>query len=316
MWLPDQALDRRVSRRGFLGAGARQAALALAAGTVLRAAVPAGLEAIQVAYAGSMGAVMEGPVAAAARRRGWRMLGRAQGSTALARLIAQGSIHPDVFVGITASPMEIVLQARPAARALPVASTAMAISYAPRGRFAHALATEPWWQVMQRPGFRFGRSDPRADPQGRNIIYVCELAERLYHQPGLAARLLGPALNPEQIFAEATLEARLQAGQLDAAAAYAFQPPRLQLAAVPLPAAINLSRLDAAAQALALDLEGHRYHPEALLFYAAALQAGPHSAAAEFVDWLRSPPLQTILRQWGYGALATDAAPLPVVPRG
>ena len=53
---------------------------------------------LQVAYAGSMGSMMDGAMRdAVAKSLGAELRGRAQGSTGLANLIVAGSIRPDVF---------------------------------------------------------------------------------------------------------------------------------------------------------------------------------------------------------------------------
>ena len=57
------------------------------------------LSPLDVAYAGSMGSLMEGPMkSAAAQALKIDLHGRAQGSNALAQLIVGGSIRPDVFI--------------------------------------------------------------------------------------------------------------------------------------------------------------------------------------------------------------------------
>ncbi|MGN6593632.1 MAG: extracellular solute-binding protein [Terriglobales bacterium] len=294
----------RRTRRAFLrlGAGALVAApLALAARPAAEAAEVATAGSIlEVAYAGSMGAVMEGPVRAALAALGLELRGRAQGATALARLIAAGSLRPDVFLSATAEPLRIVAAAGKVARSTPFAHTGMVIAYAPGSRFAAEWKQRPWWQVMQQPGFRLGRSDPRTDPQGRNFIFVCRLAEQFYHQPGLARRLLGEVLNPAQIFTEASLEARVETGQLDAAPAYRFQPAPLHLECVELPGAINLSTPPAFP--VELTLGEATWRPEPLDFYAAVLKGAPHPAAARrFATWMEGPDGQKLLKDAGYG---------------
>src|SRR5581483_8712231 len=92
-----------------------------------------------------------------------------------------------------------------------------------------------WWELLQTPGLRFGRTDPSTDPQGRNIIFALQLAEGYYKQPGLAMRIIGTVVNPAQIFSEPTLEARLQSGELDAASAYKVQPGTFGLPYIRLP---------------------------------------------------------------------------------
>src|ERR1700685_3780377 len=91
------------------------------------------LPVLQVAFAGSMGSMMDGGVKPAiAKSLGVEMQGRAQGSTALANLIVAGSIRPDVFISVTPGPMRIVLKAGKAQKAIPIARTEMVIAYSPK----------------------------------------------------------------------------------------------------------------------------------------------------------------------------------------
>jgi molybdate/tungstate transport system substrate-binding protein len=264
---------------------------------------------LDVAYAGSMASIMEGPIKqAVAETLHLSIQGRAQGASGLAQLIVAGSIRPDVFISVTPSPMKTVLQAGLAQSAVPIAHTEMVIAYSPNGRFASRFRAsgqpnaEPWWKILQEPGLRFGRTDPVTDPQGRNIIFVMQLAAGLYNQPDLASRILGADINPEQIFSEPSVEARLQSGQLDAASAYKIQPGPFHLPFLTLPAEINLGGAAPGARAEAsLTLNGKTYHPEPLVYYAASLRNAPHAAdAARFVTWLQSSPAREILRRFDY----------------
>ena len=102
---------------------------------------------------------------------------------------------------------------------------------------------------------------------------------------------------------------------MDGAAAYAFQPAPFHLAAVTLPAAINLS--SPPAYPVEITLEGKTYRPEPLVFYATALRQAPHPPAARrFMNWLLSPEAQGILRQAGYGAAPTSTRALAWGSRG
>jgi molybdate/tungstate transport system substrate-binding protein len=169
----------------------------------------------------------------------------------------------------------------------------------------------PWWQILQQSDVRFGRTDPLTDPQGRNIIFTMQLAEAYYKQPGLAAKILGPTINPAQIFSEPTVEARLQSGELDAASAYKIQPGPFNLPYVSLPREINLgdeALHDRYAQT-SLELQGKAFHPQSLVYYAAALtDAAQKEKAVAFVDWLTGGA-QSIFRQYYYDPPA-GAAPL------
>jgi molybdate/tungstate transport system substrate-binding protein len=259
---------------------------------------------LEVAYAGSMTSLMEGPIKrAAASELKLDLQGRAQGASGLAQLIAGGSIHPDVFISVTASPIDTVLKAGKIREARPIARTEMVIAYSPKSRFAAQFAAQPWWQVLQEPGIRFGRTDPVTDPQGRNTIFVLQLAAAYYHQPDLARRVLGPDINPQQIFTEPSVQARLQSGELDAASAYKVQPSAFGLPYISLPDELNLAdraRAGEYARAL-LTLYGRTYHPEPLVYYAAVLNDAPHrSQAVRFVEWLERQSAQEIFRHAVY----------------
>lgn len=313
--------DRRVhpTRRDFL----RLAAASLAASGAIRAATRVRAAdapvVLDVAYAASLATAVEGPIkSAAAQRFGLELHGRASGASGLAKLIVGGSIAPDVFISITPSPMQSVLASGKAMRALPFARTEMAIAYAPQGRFAAKFreAGKPggpaWYEVLQEPGLRLGRTDPVTDPLGRNAIYCLELAENYYGVPGLRERVLGADDNPVQIFAEATLAARVQSGQLDAATAYKIQPASFGLPYVELPEAINLGSVaHATAYARAsLTLENRTLHPEPLVYYAAVLMQSAHaSEATAFTDWLGGGEARAIFRKLGYD----DAADAPAL---
>lgn len=273
-------------------------------------------ERIQVAYAGSMGVVMDralGPAFAAAHSVSYEGMG--QGAYGLARLIASGQIRPDVFVSITPGPMRVLLDRGLAATAYPIASTQMVIAYNPHGRFAEQLEEAaagriPWYEVLSRPGFHFGRTDPAVDPQGQNIIFTMLLAERYYRLPGLAERILGTFENPAQIFSEPSLLSRLEAGQLDAASGYRSAVVSHGLPYITLPDEINLSdaRLaDSWYRGVSLRLrmpDGklRELQSQPLVFYAAALANAPNPRlASAFVGYLRSGTGAAILERYGYG---------------
>ncbi len=272
---------------------------------------------VEVDYAGSMGPLVDrGLKPAAAQALGLEIRGRAQGAYGLAHLIAAGSLRPDVFISVTAGPMRILFQAGKAGSATAIARTEMVIAYNPSGRFAAQLAragragAPAWRQVLAAPGFRFGRTNPLTDPQGRNILIVMKLEARRRHDPGLPRRILGPAINPRQIFPEAEIMARLQSGQLDASSAYRFQPIAFHLPFVSLPPAINLGDPAHAREyeSAALRLAGRVYHAEPLVFYAAQLRAAPHPRrAGRFLAWLRGPAAQAIMARFGFQPPPPDA---------
>ena len=271
---------------------------------------------LQVAYAGSMGSLMDGGIKpAVAKALNADLQGRAQGSTGLANLIVAGSIRPDVFISVTPGPMRTVLKAGKAQKAVPVARTEMVIAYSPKSQYAPLLAkaddpgAKPWWQILESPGVRFGRTDPNTDPQGLNIIFTMQLAEAYYQQPGLTNKILGSLMNPQQIFQEPQVMARLQAGQLDASSAYKTQPAALGLPFVELPKEINLgdaSRENEYKRATA-NLNGKALHPSPLVFYAAILKDAPQSDLANrFIEWLQGPDAKAIFSRYHYDSADGD----------
>lgn len=272
---------------------------------------------VDIAYAGSMGSVMEGPVkSAVARTLRLDMHGRAQGASALAQLIVAGSILPDVFIPITQGPMLTVLRRGKAKVAEPFAQTEMVIAYSPRSHFAPKFeeasrGKRHWWEILQEPGLRFGRTDPATDPQGRNIIFTLMLAAKLYKQPNLVKKILGPTINKEQIFTEPTIQVRLQSGELDAASAYKIQPEPFHLPYITLPGEINLSgqTVHADHPEVSLSVDGKTYTPEPLIYYAAVLLSAPNpGGAAAFTRWLKSEEGQGIFRRYHYGRPANPSA--------
>jgi molybdate/tungstate transport system substrate-binding protein len=294
-----------MNRRLLLAGGAALVAL----GT--RAARAQDLTPLDVAYAGSMGSMMEGPIKdGAAQGLQIAMHGIGQGSDALAKLIVGGSIAPDVFMPVTPHPMMTVLTGGKATTATPIARTEMVIAYSPKSKYAQQFAdaaagkpgATPWWQILEATDINFGRTDPTVDPQGRNIVFTLQLAEAYYKQPGLAQMVLINTINPAQIFSEPTVQARLQSGELDAASAYKIQPGPFNLPYITLPKEINLgdASMHEVYKTTSLVLGDKTYTPEPLVYYAAVLDASPHKdKATAFVNWL-SGGAQPIFRKYFY----------------
>ena len=108
--------------------------------------------------------------------------------------------------------------------------------------------------------------------------------------------------------------ARLQAGQLDASAAYKTQPAALGLPLIQLPAEINLGETNMMQQyqRASVTLNGKVRHPSPLVFYAAVLNDAPHPALAKrFVDWLNGQQAKQVLAQYHYD---TPGDAMPLIP--
>ncbi len=266
---------------------------------------------IIVAYAGSMGVLMDkgiGPAFTAQSGKTFHGIG--QGALGLAHLIAAKSINPDVFVSVSPAPIKIVEQAGLASSAAPVASTQIVLAYSPVSPFAAWFAKAKgadWASILETPGLRFGRTDPNTDPQGQYVLYTLQLAGALYNQPDLAQKIAGGEDDKSEIFAEPSLLARLQEGQIDATLGYESAVIGQKLPYVTLPAAVNFSdpklAKDYAKASLTVTVKGvtKTVHPGLLVFYATVLNNAQNpQAAAAFVKFLESPQGQAIFLRNGY----------------
>lgn len=289
-------------------------AVMLAAG-LLQATAARAEDTIRVAYAGSMGVVMDrflGPEFAQAN--GTQYQGIGQGAYGLARLLAAKQLQADVFVSITPGPVKVLQDAGLVSEAVPVASTQMVITYSPKSQFAAQLKEAaagkmPWWRVLETPGLRFGRTDPAVDPQGQNIIFTLLLAQQYYHQPNLVSKILGTYQNPEQIFTEPSLLSRLEGGQLDASSGYQSAAISHHLPYISLPDEINLSNPNMIADwyskvHYSIKLPSGKetnLSTQPLVFYAAVLKTAPDPATAtKFLQFLESPEAQNVFKENGY----------------
>ena len=186
---------------------------------------------------------------------GWRYRGRS--ADALAASGPAGRSQPNVVESVGTQPFAVHGH-RLSRWYVQYAATSMVIAYNPATRYgaqlaaiAHRpdLARNPkvlagLFPLLARPGLRLGRPAPGSDPQGTAFIEMLELAQRQYGFPAsLIPKILrGPvtATTGPQIFDSRTLVHRLQAGQLDAIAAYRSEVVQLHLRYISLPSAINL----------------------------------------------------------------------------
>src|SRR5580704_13483771 len=121
------------------------------------------------------------------------------------------------------------------------AQSPLVIGYNPSSRFAAVLKSKPWYEVMQEPGIRIGRTDPKLDPKGALTVQLLAHAEEVYKLPGLSQKVLGAPENPAQVLPEETLVGRLQSGQVDVGFFYSTETADLKNPALPLPPEVALS---------------------------------------------------------------------------
>src|SRR5260370_37312478 len=130
---------------------------------------------------------------------GYKYQSEAKGSSALVNEIKGKLSFPDVF--ISANP-KLNAQLMGAANGnyvswyMDFARTTMVIGYNPNSKFvadfqAAANGTKSWYQVLEEPGLRLGRTDPLLDPKGGHTIYTLAPTGASHHQPGLGHTILG-----------------------------------------------------------------------------------------------------------------------------
>ncbi|MBV8154845.1 MAG: extracellular solute-binding protein [Candidatus Eremiobacteraeota bacterium] len=193
---------------------ARISSLALAALLTGAPAAAQSPQPVTVLYAASLVTPMEGPVARELRAEDVEFNGEPGGSKKLANLIAAGARTPDVFICV--DPAILTGLGASVASSTTFARTALGIAWSPKTHYAQVLATlnaskANVWDVLSTPGLRIGRTDPRLDPKG---AYTLQAVKAL--AGARESALLGDDANPQQIFPEEDLLARVETGEIDA----------------------------------------------------------------------------------------------------
>ena len=164
---------------------------------------------LRVALAGTTEQVISrqiGPAFTAAT--GYALDVTRQSSVLLANRIASGELTPDVYISSDANVMELVMGPANNDRArwyLPILRSRTVIMHGTQSHFNNDIEAVragklPWYELMQRPGLRLKRPNPKIDAGGYRAIFVFDLAERLYNLPGLKQRVLGTDDNESQYF--------------------------------------------------------------------------------------------------------------------
>ena len=270
-----------------------------------------------VAYAASLEFLNEkvfGPAFHATKGFGYS--GRAGESGALESEIAAKEITPNVFQAVGGDNVAPLL-GKFTKWYVQYAGTQIALAYNPGSKYAagfEAIASgkKPicdLFPIMEKNGFLLGRTDPNTDPQGRSFIYMIELAQSYCHlPPDTVTKILGSPLDSassSQVFAETSLLAHLQAGQLDASSAYLSEAVQQHLHYIKLPPAINLGDPAMAAQYhnASITITGNVTKHGSPLAYVATIVGPPTSAGTAFVAYLLSPAGRALYQREGYDLL-------------
>jgi molybdate/tungstate transport system substrate-binding protein len=120
------------------------------------------------------------------------------------------------------------------------ASNQMVLCFTEKSKYAKEINGDNWYQILQKDGVKYGRSDPDLDPCGYRTLMLWQLAEKHYNVPGLFGKLYG--VNGDTMKARAVdLIALLASGDLDYAFEYDSVAKQRNLKYISLPAKINLS---------------------------------------------------------------------------
>lgn len=123
------------------------------------------------------------------------------------------------------------------------ASNQLVLCYTEKSKFAKEVNADNWYQILQKEGVTYGRSDPDQDPCGYRTLMVWQLAEKHYNVAGIHEKLLG-AKGDTMRAKSVDLIALLQSGDLDYAFEYDSVAKQHNLKYVSLPERINLSRAE------------------------------------------------------------------------
>jgi len=120
------------------------------------------------------------------------------------------------------------------------ATNQMCIAHTDKSQFGDEINGENWYEILQRDGVNYGRSDPDQDPCGYRTLMVWQLAEAHYGVPGIYDNLYG-AKRDRMRAKSVELIALLESGDLDYAFEYSSVAAQHKLHYVVLPPEINLS---------------------------------------------------------------------------
>ena len=243
---------------------------------------------VKVLSAGSFSNVMTLLGAAFKHDTGYTVQDTSEGSSAIASGIVAKTLQGDVFISASFkadTSIEGPSNGNWIKSYTYFGTSPDVLAYYPKSRFASALTTRPWYDVIRSSGFELGRTDPAVDPGGVLDIDALKGIGYAYNIPAL----LNIASASGNVYSEDAIPGLLQAGQLDAAFMYAISADAAKLPFVTLTGTRNLN-----AQ-----------------YTVATLNAAPDPAPARaFVRWLLSKRGLAIMQGQGL----VPVTPARVVP--
>lgn len=177
-----------------------------------------------VLYAASLEDLLTNKVGPAFQKAtGDTFQGQGENSGTIASGLAAKTMTGDVFISAAASANDPLMGASAGnivSWYITFASTKLLIAYNPNSKFAADFKSKPWYQVLQEPGIKIGRTDPTTDPKGKLTVEALQDAQSDY---GLPSTFASSVERAAQVFPEAALLGDLQSGQLDAGFFYSVE---------------------------------------------------------------------------------------------
>ena len=269
-------------------------------------------EPLVVLHAGSLARPMHAALDSFKAMCGVPVVTLSAGSVEAARRIIDLHDVPDIIAVADEEVFPSLLMPRYVASYTTFARNRMVIAHARDRPQSGALDSTNWYRVLSAAGVEVGRSDPNLDPAGYRTLMVLRLAERFYHDTGIARAVLARSASGNVRPKSADLTALIETGALDYAFVYESVARSAKLSWIPLPASIDLGddSLASAYARVSVRIAGRAKGDSitivgAPIRYALAVPKGaPHPAAAR--------QLEHFLLSLG-GATAMSAAGLDLV---
>jgi molybdate/tungstate transport system substrate-binding protein len=183
----------------------------------------------------------------------------------------------------------------------------MVIAYTDQSQFKDEITEKNWYQILLRPGVRYGRGDENLDPCGYRTLLLWKLAE-IYYQPSFSLfETLHKNCPPR--FIRGTSEELLpllNSGEIDYAFEYLSVAKQHQLKYLSLPPEINLGKVKHSKfyQQVEVKIEGKKKGSWSKvkgkpIVYALTIPKGASSLrlAQEFIEFLISRRGQQIIKK-------------------
>ncbi len=162
------------------------------------------------------------------------------GSTKCARKIIDLKKPCDIMASADYRIIDDLLIAEYAGWNILFANNQMVLCYTPESKYAGTIDTHNWYNILMKKDTVWGHADPDIDPCGYRALFVLQLAESYYKQPGLYKKLLQArrekSIRPKSV----ELISLMETGNMDYAWEYLSIAIQHGLKYITLPERINL----------------------------------------------------------------------------